>query len=225
MQFTISEPYHSTSIEREESCYSFHFYQFSRSFQHRTKDLSCQCFPLSHHSRCDTSISFSPVSSLRHPVTQKQKARSKNSPLLPPRSPQFFSHCLPCSSLPVPLRSSPSRRHPPPLAAPFLSSDFPHSIFAISTSDIGNSPERKCRLIVPSVTLLGPSSLSLSCPRVTFLLTSLLLTFSTNSSFPSLLSAVELSLSAGFRARKRRDSCARIQSGSIHRFALGEVRD
>lgn len=100
MQFTISEPYHSTSIERGESCYSFHFYQFSRSFQHRTKDLSCQCFPLSHHSRCDTSISFSPVSSLRHPVTQKQKARSKNSPLLPPRrSPQFFSHCLPCSSL------------------------------------------------------------------------------------------------------------------------------
>lgn len=45
MQFTISEPYHSTSIERGESCYSFHFYQFSRSFQHRTKDLSCQCFP------------------------------------------------------------------------------------------------------------------------------------------------------------------------------------
>lgn len=219
MQFTISEPYHSTSIERGESCYSFHFYQFSRSFQHRTKDLSCQCFPLSHHSRCDTSISFSPVSSLRHPVTQKQKARSKK--LAAFTTPSFATIFLPLSPLFLPPRPSPII----PIASPSTSrGTFSQQRFsAFDICDLNFRYREFPRAEVPLDCTLSDTTrsqlfLSLSCPRVT--LSFSLLSFS--HSPPTLVSLVYCRRSSW---ASRRDSAPENAGTRVHGFKVDRSID
>jgi len=147
-------------------------------------------------------ISVSPVPSSGHPVARRQEAKRKNLPLLPShRVRHNFSPIVRSSFLPPP-----SRRYPPSPAVPSLSSDFPHSIFAISTSDIENSQSGS---VAWSYSQWHYSVLLPHQPLALF-------SFSPLSGFPR-LPAVELSLSTGFRARMRGLTWA--QSGSIRRFA------
>lgn len=156
--------YLSSRIYREkrerESCYSpFIFINFPEALNTERKIFRANIFPFSQHSR-NTSISFSPISSLRHSGTQKQKARSKK--LAAFTSPSFATIFLPLSPLSPPSRSSPSTSS---------RGTFPQQrFFAFDICDLNfryrEFPERKCRLIVPSVTLLGPNPLSLSPARV-----------------------------------------------------------
>lgn len=190
------------------SCYFSHFYQFFRSSQQNETFFASTFFLAAP--RRDTSIS--PVPSSGHPVARRQEAKRKNSPLLPPhRSPQFFSD----RPFPPLFQPPPSRRYLPPPAASSLSSDFPHSIFAISTSDIENSqsgsaawsysqrhysdplPHRPPAPLAPRAALFSPSGSPLS-------------------GFPR-LPTIEPSLSVGIRERMR--GLVWAQSGSIRRFA------
>lgn len=79
---------------------------------------------------------FLPCVVVRTPSSTK--AGSEKKELAAFTSPSFATIFL-RSPAPSPFQPPPSRRYLLPHAAPSLSSDFPHSIFAISTSDIENS--------------------------------------------------------------------------------------
>lgn len=185
------------------ACYFPHFYQFFRSLQQNETFFASTLFLRSIVDAIRVCIS--PL--CRRGTPSSTKAGSEKEELAAFTSPSFATIFL-RSPAPPPFQPPPSRWYLSPRAAPSLSSDFPHSIFAISTSDIENSQSGSAAWSYSQWHYSVPLS-HRPFPRCTLLSSYSLV-------FPR-LPAVEPSLSAGFRPRMR--GLVWAQSGSIRRFA------
>jgi len=123
-------------IDASQSCHLSHFYQFLAKLS-TEREISHAAGPPPAHPATRRYMYR------RRAGTPSSTKAGSEEELVAFTSPSFATIFLPSAPsaptrVPLPRAARLSPRPPPPAPA-FLSSDFPHSIFAISTSDIENS--------------------------------------------------------------------------------------